>query len=234
MDAAKSCSISRFEQVFLFKIMHHIQKLFLVVALLSSPLAFGQITADPEDRRDQGREPLRTQTIDGQPLPFAQRLRFGGGINGFRFGNPFSLGVSPVVAYQAAEHLILGIGGTYNYTRFKPYSNGIQNFRGATLNQFGGRGFVMYEAIPSIVPNLYLHGEVEATTISEKSEAIGNLPATQRTYGVTIPLIGLTYMQPISRRFGVNLTGLYNLNANNIDSQRIYGGSPFILRLSFF
>jgi len=226
MDAAKSCSISRFEQVFLFKIMHHIQKLFLVVALLSSPLAFGQITADPEDRRDQGREPLRTQTIDGQPLPFAQRLRFGGGINGFRFGNPFSLGVSPVVAYQAAEHLILGIGGTYNYTRYKgPF------FQPSTLNQYGGRGFAMYEAIPSIVPNLYLHGEVETTTIQQK---VDNLPTRNASLSLTTPLLGLTYMQPISRRFGVNLTALYNLNANSNNSRIIYGSSPFILRLSFF
>jgi len=206
--------------------MRHIQKLFLAVALLSSSAAFGQLTADPEDRRDQGREPLRTQTVDGQPLPFTQRLRFGGGINGFRFGNPFSLGVSPVIAYQATEHLILGVGGTYNYTRYKaPY------YQPTTLNQFGGRGFAMYEAIPSIVPNLYLHGEVETTTIQQK---VDNSVAQNATLSLTTPLIGLTYMQPISRRFGVNLTALYNLNYNNVVSRTIYGSSPFILRLSFF
>ncbi len=206
--------------------MRHIQKLFLAVALLSSSVAFGQLTADPEDRRDQGREPLRTQTVDGQPLPFAQRLRFGGGINGFRFGNPFSLGVSPVVAYQATEHLILGVGGTYNYTRYKaPF------YIPTTLNQFGGRGFAMYEAIPSIVPNLYLHGEVETTTIQQK---VDNSSSQNATLSLTTPLLGLTYMQPISRRFGVNLTALYNLNYNNAVSRTIYGSSPFILRLSFF
>lgn len=206
--------------------MNHIQKLFLAMALLSSSVAFGQLTADPEDRRDQGREPLRTQTIDGQPLPFSQRLRFGGGINGFRFGNPFSLGVSPVVAYQATEHLILGIGGTYNYTRYKaPF------YVPTTLNQYGGRGFAMYEAIPSIIPNLYLHGEVETTTIQQK---VDNSSAQNATLSLTTPLVGLTYMQPISRRFGVNLTALYNLNANSVNSRIIYGSSPFILRLSFF
>lgn len=206
--------------------MDYIQKLFLAVALLSSSASFGQITADPEDRRDQGREPLRTQTVDGQPLPFSQRLRFGGGINGFRFGNPFSLGVSPVVAYQATEHLILGVGGTYNYTRYKS-----PIFIPTTLNQFGGRGFAMYEAIPSIIPNLYLHGEVETTTIQQK---VDNSAAQNATLSLTTPLLGLTYMQPISRRFGVNLTALYNLNYNNAVSRTIYGSSPFILRLSFF
>lgn len=197
------------------------------MAMLSSSVAFGQLTADPEDRRDQGREPLRTQTVDGQPLPFGQRLRFGGGINGFRFGNPFSLGVSPVIAYQATEQLIIGVGGTYNYTRYKapfypqPY----------TLNQYGGRGFVMYEAIPSIVPNLYLHGEVETTTIQQK---VDNSPAQNASLSLTTPLLGLTYMQPISRRFGVNITALYNLNYKSYQSQFVYGSSPFILRLSFF
>ena len=203
--------------------MNHIQKLLLLTALLSSSMAFGQLTEDPDDRRGQGQDPLRTQTPEGRPLPFGQRLRFGGGINGFRFGNPFSLGASPVVAYQATERLLLGVGGTYNYTRYK-----LPVYSPTRLNQFGGRGFVMFEAIPSLVPNLYLHGEVETTTIRITSDQ-NNQSAS---YGLTAPLIGLTYSQPISRRFGVNLTALYNLNDNSL-ARDIYG-SPFILRVSFF
>lgn len=203
--------------------MNYINKLLFITALLSSSLAFGQITEDPEDRRDRGKDPLRTQTPEGRPLPFAQRLRFGGGINGFRFGNPFSLGVSPVIAYQATEHLILGLGGTYNYTRYKePY------YAPTRLNQYGGRGFVMYEALASIIPNLYLHGEVENTSIQVRDEQTNQ----KVNYGLTAPLLGLTYSQPISRRFGVNLTALYNLNDNAI-ARNIYG-SPFIIRVSFF
>ncbi|QJW92000.1 hypothetical protein HNV11_22755 [Spirosoma taeanense] len=205
--------------------MKHIQKLLLLTALLSSSVAFGQLTEDPEDRRDQGKDPLRTQTPEGRPLPFGQRLRFGGGINGFRFGNPFSLGASPVVAYQATERLIVGIGGSYTYTRYKaPY------YVPTTYNQFGGRGFVMYEAIPSIVPNLYLHGEIENSTIQEKVDG-----GTSFSAGLTSPLVGLTYSQPISRRFGVNLTALYNLNYNdNSGLARVIYGNPFVIRLSFF
>ena len=210
--------------------MNYIQRLFLIAALLSSSVAFGQLTADPEDRRDQGREPLRTQTVDGQPLPFSQRLRYGGGITGFQFGNPFSLGVSPVIAYQATEHLILGIGATYRFTRYKGITSAGTSVPIQTSTQYGGRGFAMYEAIPSIVPNLYLHGEIESTTVQIKADQTGQ----QSSYALTAPLIGLTYMQPISRRFGVNLTALYNLNYSNNISQAIYGNSPFILRLSFF
>ncbi|GAB3984449.1 hypothetical protein GCM10028806_59370 [Spirosoma terrae] len=206
--------------------MSHIQKLLFLVVLFSSSVAYGQLTEDPEDRRDQGKDPLKTQTVDGQPLPFGQRLRFGGGINGFRFGNPFSLGVSPVIGYQATERLIVGVGGTYNYTRYKaPYYNP------TTYNQFGGRGFLMYEFIPSILPNLYLHGEIENTTIQIKQDGYGSIP----NQSLTSPLVGLTYSQPISRRFGVNLTALYNLNYNDNAglAQSIYG-SPLVIRLSFF
>ena len=206
--------------------MNYIQKLLLITALLSSSVAFGQLTADPEDRRDRGKDPLRTQTPEGRPLPFGQRLRFGGGINGFRFGNPFSLGVSPVIAYQASERIIVGIGGTYTYTHYKsPY------YLPTTYNQFGGRGFLMYEFIPSIVPNLYLHGEIENSTIRVTNDQSGQ----KASVGLTSPLLGITYMQPISRRFGVNLTALYNLNYNdNSGVARSIYGSPFVLRLSFF
>ena len=211
--------------------MNHIQKLLFITALLSSSMAFGQLTADPEERRDQGRDPLRTQTPEGRPLPFGQRLRFGGGINGFRFGNPFSLGVSPVIAYQATERLIVGIGGTYTYTRYKAVTNTGATVPYLTYNQYGGRGFLMYEFIPSILPNLYLHGELENTTIQQTENQTG----LKYSAGLTSPLVGITYSQPISRRFGVNLTALYNLNYNENSglARQIYG-SPFVLRIAFF
>lgn len=206
--------------------MNHISKLFLLSTLLMSSLAFGQITADPEDRRDQGKDPLKTQTPEGKPLPFSQRLRFGGGITGLRFGNPTSLGASPVVAYQASERLILGVAVSYTYTRYKlPY------YTPATLNQYGGRGFAMYEFIPALVPNLYLHGELETSTYQIKTDGFPN----SQTGSVTAPLVGLTYSQPISRRFGFNITALYNLNyTNNYASSLVYSNSPFVFRIAFF
>ena len=89
----------------------------------------------------------------------------------------------------------------------------------------------MFEAVPALVPNLYLHGEVENTTVQARADQTGQT----QSYGLTAPLIGVTYMQPISRRFGVNLTALYNLNYNdNAGLARSIYGSPFVLRLSFF
>ncbi|WP_020605770.1 hypothetical protein [Spirosoma spitsbergense] len=210
--------------------MNYIRKVLFITALLSSSLAFGQLTEDPEDRRDQGHDPLKTQTPEGRPLPFGQRLRFGGGINGFRFGNPFSLGVSPVIAYQATERMIIGIGGSYTYTRYKSYTNTGTTVPYLTYNQYGGRGFLMYEFIPSILPNLYLHGELESTTVQLTENQTGRTTSD----ALTSPLVGVTYSQPISRRFGVNLTALYNLNYNDNNLARTIYGSPFVLRLSFF
>lgn len=210
--------------------MNYIQKFLFVALLFSSSIAFGQLTEDPDERRERGKDPLLTQTPEGRPLPFSQRLRFGGGISGFRFGNPFSIGISPVIAYQASERMIVGVGGNYVYTRYKPgYFSANQ---GITISQYGGRGFIMYEFIPSILSNLYLHGELQTNYYQQKIDQV----AGAYTGTVTAPLVGVTYMQPISRRFGVNLTALYNLNYNQNDpiSSQVYNGSPFVLRLSFF
>ncbi|MBC8154669.1 MAG: hypothetical protein H7Z72_17365 [Bacteroidetes bacterium] len=206
--------------------MNHITKLVLLSALLTSSVAFGQITADPEERQEQGRDPLKTQTPEGRPLPFSQRLRFGGGITGLRFGNPTSLGASPVVAYQASERLIVGIGLSYTYTRYKP-----PFYNATTLNQYSGRGFVMYEFIPTLVRNLYLHGEIENSTVQVKYDDFAN---QNRTIDVAAPLVGLTYSQPISRRFGFNITALYNLNYSAGSNSGLVYGSPYVFRVSFF
>ncbi len=205
--------------------MRYLLNIALFSLLLGGSTAYGQITEDPEDRRGDGKQPLRTQTPEGRPLPFKERLRFGGGITGLRFGNPFSLGAAPVLAYQATERLITGLGVSYTYTRQKaPY------YVPATYNQYSGRAFVMYELIPEIIPNLYAHGEIENSTIQIKVDQGGSL-----SQQITAPLLGFTYMQPISRRFGFNLTALYNLNydANSYVSSAVYG-SPLVIRVSFF
>lgn len=88
----------------------------------------------------------------------------------------------------------------------------------------------MYEFIPGILKNLYLHGEVEQTSVQQK---IDNTPGSY-TQALTSPLVGLTYMQPISRRLGFNLSVLYNLNySNNPLAQSIYG-TPIVLRVALF
>lgn len=217
--------------------MRHIRRIIFALAFMSSGIAFGQITEDPEDRdRDnQGREPLRTQTPEGRPLPFLQRLRFGGGVSALQLGNtqngiPFIIGLSPVVAYQAAERLVLGVGIDYQYARLRAFDTAGQRFN-LTANQYGGRGFVMYELIPAILPGLYAHGEVASTSIQDGYNNIPNQPNPGR-FTVTAPLVGATYSQRIGRLAGINVSALYNLNYTS-QSRYLYN-SPFVFRIMFF
>jgi hypothetical protein len=217
--------------------MKHIHRILLAVALLSSGIAFGQISEDPEDRNgdSKGHEPLRTQTPEGRPLPFLQRLRFGGGISTLQlgsaqYGRPFVIGLSPVVAYQASEKLVLGLGVDYQYARLKAFDAAGQQLN-LTANQYGGRGFVMYELIPSLVPGLYAHGELASTSIQTGYSNVPGRPAPGRIT-VTSPLVGATYSQRVGRLAGINVSALYNLNYTS-QSQYLYS-SPFVFRIMFF
>lgn len=206
--------------------MRHIHHFLLLVALLTSPVAFGQITEDPEERREQGQTPLKSQTPTGEPLPLKDRLRFGGGISALSF-SPFSIGISPVVAYQVSEHFVAGVGVGYTYTKY-----GAQYYGAAvTSNQYSGRVFGMYELIPAILPNLYAHAEIGQGSYSIKVDGRG----AAQTGSATATLLGATYSQPIGRLFSANLSVLYNLNyVNDLTNQQLYGGSPVVLRILFF
>ena len=214
--------------------MNYSQKLLLIMALLSSSVAFGQITEDPDDRRSQGQDPLRTQTPEGRPLPLRQRLRFGGGISALQLGNanqgvPFIIGLSPVVAYQAAERLVLGVGVDYQYARFRTFDTSGQRLN-LTANQYGGRGFVMYELIPRLIPGVYAHAEL-ATTSIQNGYTVPGRPSPGR-FNVTAPLVGFTYSQRVGRLAGINVSALYNLNYT-AQARYLYN-SPFVFRLLFF
>lgn len=206
--------------------MKHIGKFLLLSALLTSSFAFGQITADPEDRGERGaQDPLKTRTPEGRPLPFGQRIRVGGGISGLSIGNPFSIGVSPVLAYQASERAVLGVGVNYVYYRAR-YINGFVD----QFNQYGGRLFGLYEIVPKIVPNLYAHAEYETTNLRYPDYSLKQY----RRQWVGFPLVGVTYSQRIGRLAGINLSALYNANyRGNAYAQYVYG-SPWVLRVSFF
>ncbi|WP_375447535.1 hypothetical protein [uncultured Fibrella sp.] len=205
--------------------MRHIHHLLLLVALLTSSVAFGQITEDPEERRDQGQTPLKSQTPTGEPLPIKERIRFGGGISALQF-NPFSIGVSPVVAYQVSEHFVAGLGVGYTYSNLK-------NYYGYNLNQYSGRVFGMYEILPALIPNIYAHVELDQRSYSLTSLLVTpNIPTTGLS---TATWLGVTYSQPIGRLFSANLSALYNVSySSSTTDQILYGTSPFTIRILFF
>ena len=128
-----------------------------------------------------------------------------------------------MVAYQASEHLVLGVGVGYTYTNYSNFGK---------INQYSGRAFAMYEIIPSILPNLYAHVELDQRSYSTTDQ----LTVNGRTTGsATATWIGATYSQPIGRLFSANLSFLYNLNyAANADNAVLFGGQPYTFRLLFF
>ncbi len=203
--------------------MRSIYRLLLIISLLSSSVAYGQISEDPEERREQGQSPLKSQTPEGKPLPFKDRLRFGFGIPSLQIGTPFSIGIAPIVGYQVSERFVVGISVGYIYTRY-------QNF--ATINQLTGRAFGMYEFIPGILPNLYLQAELDQRSYTQKIDGQSN----SFTGTGTATLVGLTYSQPIGRLFSANISALYNLSYSGYSptTQSLYGNQPYTIRISFF
>ena len=206
--------------------MRQIHHLFVLVALLTSSVAFGQISEDPEERRDQGQSPLKSQTPTGEPLPLKQRLRFGGGISDISFANPFSIGLSPIIAYQVSEHFVAGVGVGYTYgSGFRD-----QNFNkiDGTLSQYSGRIFGMYEILPALIPNIYAHVELDQQSFRTNGQLTIN---RLRSGSTTATLIGATYSQPIGRLFSANLSALYNVSSAGSSN---VGNSPFVIRMLFF
>jgi hypothetical protein len=100
---------------------------------------------------------------------FSERLTFGGAL-GLSFGSYSSLvDISPIVGYALSDDLIVGIGLTYKFYRYKDYYYNIDNGALSDLrtNIYGGsvwmRYFLTKTEIP-VIENIFLHGEVEPLT----------------------------------------------------------------------
>jgi hypothetical protein len=129
---------------------------------------------------------------DVRDLPFRQRLRFGGGINGGTFTSyGINIGVSPMVGYQVRNNTIVGVGLTYNYNSVYSYGK---------LSQFGQRAFIR-QGIPVLEQLLgrgFLIGQVENYTELSSSPIQYTNPV----------LVGIG----IGAARGFNLTVMYDLN----------------------
>jgi hypothetical protein len=156
---------------------------------------------------------------DVRDLPFRERIRFGGGINGGTFtSNGINIGVSPMVGYQIRNNTIVGVGLTYNYN----------SAYGQKLSQFGQRAFIR-QGIPVLEQLLgggFLIGQVE--NYSELSSS---------PYQYTNPiLVGIG----IGPSRGFNLTVMYDLNyqqstfTNNSYRVSPYGSALVIQVGGFF
>jgi hypothetical protein len=145
-------------------------------------------------------------------LSFKQRLRIGGGFTSLSFGNPTSLGISPMVGYQAKPNTIIGVGASYQYYK--------ANYGGTSLvsNLMSGRVFAMQYLpfLEDIVGNSFL--QAEYAQYQNLNNNFNYRPSL---------LVG----GGIGAKRGFNLTVLYDLN---YDSYYSPYNSPLVLRIGGF
>ncbi len=155
---------------------------------------------------------------DVSELSFRERLHFGGGLSGLSFGNPTSIGISPMAGYLLTNNTVVGVGMTYQY-----YSLSYAGYR-ATSNLLGERLFIRQQ-IPMLAQLLgqgYLTAQVEN---------FNDMSAGTTGYGYSNPvLVGIG----IGSRIGINLSLMYDLNYSATSGKQSPYGSAFVVQVGGF
>jgi hypothetical protein len=155
---------------------------------------------------------------DVSELSFRERLHFGGGLSGLSFGNPTSIGISPMAGYLLTNNTVIGVGMTYQY-----YSLNIAGYR-ATSNLLGERIFVRQQ-IP-MLSQLLGQGYLTA-----QLENFNDMSAGTTGAGYSNPfLVGIG----IGSRIGINLSLLYDLNYSATSAKQSPYGSAFVVQVGGF
>lgn len=155
---------------------------------------------------------------DVSELSFRERLHFGGGLSGLSFGNPTSIGISPMAGYLLTNNTVLGVGMTYQY-----YSLTYSGYR-ATSNLLGERLFIRQQ-VPMLAQLLgqgYLTAQVEN---------FNDMTAGTTGQGYSNPvLVGVG----IGSRIGINLSIMYDLNYSATSGKASPYGSAFVVQVGGF
>lgn len=194
--------------------MNKIVALILFSFLAYTPALFAQ---DPIVIKEEGARGDLDIEPDVSELSFRERLHFGGGISGLSFGNPTSIGISPMAGYLLAKNTILGLGMTYQY-----YSISYQGFK-ATSNLLGERIFVRQQipALSALIGQGYLTAQLE--NFNNMS------PGTTGRYSNPF-LVGVG----IGSRIGINLSLMYDLNYSETSGKQSPYGSAFVVQVGGF
>jgi hypothetical protein len=155
---------------------------------------------------------------DVSELSFRERLHFGGGLSGLSFGNPTSIGISPMAGYLLTNNTVIGVGMTFQY-----YSLNIAGYR-ATSNLLGERIFVRQQ-IP-MLSQLLGQGYLTA-----QLENFNDMSAGTTGAGYSNPfLVGIG----IGSRIGINLSLMYDLNYSATSAKQSPYGSAFVVQVGGF
>ena len=156
---------------------------------------------------------------------FKSRLYVGGNF-GLGFGTFTSIDVSPMVGYNINRHFSGGFGATYIF-----YSERTLNGKSERSSFYGGRIFGRIVPLPDILPNIFLHGEIES--ISRLIEVENSMGAFEykRTWTPAIP-VGAGFRQMAGENSFFTVTVLWNLLDDGTQASSIYGG-PLLYRVGF-
>jgi hypothetical protein len=197
----------------------------IALVLCGALTAHAQVPVQDPDKvviKPEGYEaPLEERPLS--ELTFAQRLRFGGGLSNLSFGNPTSVGLSPVLGYMLSDKVIVGAGVTYQYYSLRLFNGRLTN------NLFAYRGFARH-SLP------FLQGLVQNAFAQAEYEQFESLSDGRIRYRPQM-LAGVGFST--GGRFSLNVMALYDFNYRaGFDpttglSYSPYG-SPIVLRVSFF
>ncbi len=187
--------------------------------LFFSLLTFGGISEvfaqEPVVIKEEGAEGDLDAEVDVRDLPFRKRLNFGAGINGLSFGNPTSIGLSPMVGYSLTNNSIIGVGLTYQY-----YSANYGSLGTYTSNLLGQKIFIRQQvpALSQLIGQAYLTGQIE--NFSNLSDNTGISYSNPVLVGVGI-----------GSKIGINFQVMYDLNYT---SGRSPYGSALVVQVGGF
>jgi len=191
------------------------KKLILFFSLLTFVGVSEVFAQEPVVIKEEGAEEDLDIEVDVRNLPFRQRLNFGGGISGLSFGNPTSIGVSPMVGYSLTNTSILGVGLTYQY-----YSANYGSLGTYSSNLLGQKIFIRQQvpALNQVIGQAYLTGQIENyTNLSDNT--------------------GINYSNPVlvgvglGSKIGINFSVMYDLNYT---SGRSPYGSALVVQIGGF
>jgi hypothetical protein len=191
------------------------KKLLLFFSLLTFVGVSKVFAQEPVVIKEEGAEGDLDVEKDVRELPFRQRLNFGAGINGLSFGNPTSIGLSPMVGYSLTNTSIVGAGLIYQY-----YSVDYGSLGAFTSNLFGQKIFVRQQvpALSQLIGQAYLTGQIENyTNLSDNTGINYSNPV----------LIGVG----IGSKIGINFQVMYDLNYT---SGRSPYGSAIVVQVGGF
>jgi hypothetical protein len=196
------------------------KKLLFIIVLLFVGTIYQSSAQEAVVIKEEGAKGDLDVERDVSELSFRERLHFGGGISGLSFGNPTSIGLSPMAGYQLTNNTLVGLGLTYQYYSIN-YGGAIGKL---TSNLLGERIFARHyiPSLSQLVGQSYLTAQVENYSNLSNNAGI--------TYSNPV-LIGIG----IGSKIGINLTLMYDLNykpgSGSIQSPY---GSAFVVQVGGF